>query len=127
MDCGADTGFTSLDTGIVYLADTNISTGSTAQVTNNKQDFTTLRYFPADSSPVKNCYELSVDANTQYLVRAFFYHGSYVPAPSPSGNITFQVRPPLTAHNDLESIRNLGLHPVMSRLLTDVKCGGSPV
>lgn len=102
VDCGADTGFTSSVTGIAYLADTNISTGSTAltAVEDTRQDFNTLRYFPADSSPVKNCYELSVDANSQYLVRAFFSHGGYAPPPSSPGNITFQVGPPLTCSSE---------------------------
>lgn len=96
MDCGASVGYTDPGTNIVYEADNYISTGSTASVTPTQRTtsgahFNTLRYFPADTTPKKNCYTLNVDANTQYLVRAIFYHGNYV-APPPSNLVSFQVR-----------------------------------
>lgn len=95
VDCGASTGGVDNLTGIPFDADTSyIATGNTSNV---KIDSTwayyylkTLRYFPAATSPKKNCYDLTVDASRQYLVRATFYHGGYAPLPS-SGVITFKV------------------------------------
>ncbi|KAL6642067.1 hypothetical protein ACP70R_020248 [Stipagrostis hirtigluma subsp. patula] len=79
LDCGGADDHTD-SIGIQWTSDANfISGGQTAQllVQNDlqKQQFTTVRYFPADSR--KYCYTMNVRNRTRYLVRASFLYGNF--------------------------------------------------
>ncbi|TVU31792.1 hypothetical protein EJB05_23493 [Eragrostis curvula] len=79
LDCGGAEDHTDA-IGIQWTSDANfVSGGQTAQllVQNNlhKQQFATVRYFPADNR--KYCYTMNVRNRTRYLVRASFLYGNF--------------------------------------------------
>ncbi|KAL6875672.1 hypothetical protein ACP4OV_013185 [Aristida adscensionis] len=80
LDCGGSQDHTD-DIGIQWSSDANFVSGGgqTAQllVQNDlqKQQFTTVRYFPADNR--KYCYTMNVRNRTRYLVRATFLYGNF--------------------------------------------------
>jgi hypothetical protein len=79
LDCGGAEDHTDA-IGIQWTSDaTFVSGGQTAQllVQNdlNTQQFTTVRYFPADNR--KYCYTMKVRNRTRYLVRASFLYGNF--------------------------------------------------
>ncbi|GJN28529.1 hypothetical protein PR202_gb16668 [Eleusine coracana subsp. coracana] len=79
LDCGGAEDHTDA-IGIQWTSDSNfVSGGQTAQLLvqndQNKQQFTTVRYFPADNR--KYCYTMNVRNRTRYLVRASFLYGNF--------------------------------------------------
>ncbi|KAK3119527.1 hypothetical protein QOZ80_9AG0671790 [Eleusine coracana subsp. coracana] len=79
LDCGGAEDHTDA-IGIQWTSDSNfVSGGQTAQLLvqngQNMQQFTTVRYFPADNR--KYCYTMNVRNRTRYLVRASFLYGNF--------------------------------------------------
>ncbi|KAL6905792.1 hypothetical protein ACP4OV_003393 [Aristida adscensionis] len=79
LDCGGADDHTD-GIGIQWTSDASfVSGGQTGQllVQNDlqKQQFTTVRYFPADNR--KYCYTMNVRNRTRYLVRASFLYGNF--------------------------------------------------
>ncbi|RDY04659.1 putative LRR receptor-like serine/threonine-protein kinase, partial [Mucuna pruriens] len=76
LDCGGKENYTD-EIGLKWTPDKlrygEISTISVANET--RKQYTTLRYFPADSR--KYCYTLDVVSRTRYLVRVSFLYGNF--------------------------------------------------
>lgn len=77
LDCGGTENHTD-NLGLEWTTDNQFSFGETANVSvpnETRRQFTTVRYFPADSR--KYCYTLDVITRTRYLVRASFLYGNF--------------------------------------------------
>lgn len=92
LDCGGSGNFLSSN-GISWRPDTSfITTGRSFNlspilpveiVRNLALEIQSLRFFPAASSPRKNCFSVPVDPGNTYLVRAGFFYGNYDGRQSP--------------------------------------------
>jgi len=77
IDCGGTTNYTD-DLGLNWVADNQLiygKTAATAVLSENRKQYMTVRYFPADSR--KYCYTLDVKTRTRYLIRASFLYGNF--------------------------------------------------
>jgi hypothetical protein len=80
LDCGGARDHTDA-IGIQWTSDASfVAGGQEAQLLvqsglQSQQQFTTVRYFPADNS--KYCYTMNVRNRTRYLVRATFLYGNF--------------------------------------------------
>lgn len=82
MDCGLpaeNSPYTDRETGLVFSSDEEfISSGNSSRV--QKDDIgdykphNVLRYFP---DGIRNCYDIKVKQDTNYLIRAEFVYGNY--------------------------------------------------
>ncbi|KAL9309374.1 putative transferase, protein kinase RLK-Pelle-LRR-I-1 family [Arabidopsis thaliana] len=83
VDCGLlprDSPYNALGTGLVYTSDVGLVTsGKTGRIAkefeeNNSTPNLTLRYFPDGA---RNCYNLNVSRDTNYMIKATFVYGNY--------------------------------------------------
>ncbi|KAJ1695523.1 hypothetical protein LUZ63_012221 [Rhynchospora breviuscula] len=77
IDCGGNNQYTD-ELGLNWEPDTQFPFGQSANIsipTETRKQYTTLRYFPADTS--KYCYPLNVTTRTRYLLRATFLYGNF--------------------------------------------------
>lgn len=77
LDCGGDTSFTD-DLGLIWTPDNQMTRGETTKISvsnENRKQYTTLKYFPADDN--KYCYTLDVVPRNRYLIRATFLYGNF--------------------------------------------------
>jgi len=83
VDCGLlprDSPYNALGTGLVYTSDVGlVSSGKTGKIAkefeeNNSTPNLTLRYFPDGA---RNCYNLNVSRDTNYMIKATFVYGNY--------------------------------------------------
>ncbi|OAY68788.1 putative LRR receptor-like serine/threonine-protein kinase [Ananas comosus] len=77
LDCGGSGEFTD-DLGLDWTPDNKMIYGTKASISipnENRRQYTTLRYFPADNR--KYCYTLNVRTRTRYLIRASFLYGDF--------------------------------------------------
>lgn len=77
MDCGGAESFTD-EIGLDWTPDNKLTYGEIATISvanETRKQYTTLRYFPADSR--KYCYTLDVISRTRYLLRATFLYGNF--------------------------------------------------
>ncbi|XP_010521848.1 PREDICTED: probable LRR receptor-like serine/threonine-protein kinase At5g59680 isoform X2 [Tarenaya hassleriana] len=83
LDCGLPTSespYIEPSTGLTFSSDSDfVQSGKTGRIQENLRSdylrpYTTLRYFPDGT---RNCYNLSVTKNTNYLIRAMFRYGNY--------------------------------------------------
>ena len=82
MDCGLPEGtsYTEKLTTLNYISDASfISTGVSKSIspqyrTNYQRQITFLRSFPEG---IRNCYKISVEKGTKYLIATYFFYGDY--------------------------------------------------
>ncbi|CAI8614548.1 unnamed protein product [Vicia faba] len=77
LDCGGTESFTD-EIGLDWTPDNKLTYGEIATISvanQTRKQYTTLRYFPADSR--KYCYTLDVIGRTRYLLRATFLYGNF--------------------------------------------------
>ncbi|XP_020870263.1 probable LRR receptor-like serine/threonine-protein kinase At1g51820 isoform X2 [Arabidopsis lyrata subsp. lyrata] len=83
VDCGLlprDSPYNALGTGLAYTSDAGlVSSGKTGRIAkefeaNNSTPNLTLRYFP---DGLRNCYNLNVSRDTNYMIKATFVYGNY--------------------------------------------------
>ncbi|CAE5959959.1 unnamed protein product [Arabidopsis arenosa] len=83
VDCGLlprDSPYNALGTGLVYTSDAGlVSSGKTGRIAkefeaDNSTPNLTLRYFP---DGLRNCYNLNVSRDTNYMIKATFVYGNY--------------------------------------------------
>lgn len=76
---------------VSYIYTGSAGTLQGADVAALPKQLQTVRFFPAGSSPTRNCYVVPVITNDQYLIRAGFLYGNYDGLKSPT--VDFQVSP----------------------------------
>ncbi|KAM7266019.1 hypothetical protein ACFE04_003702 [Oxalis oulophora] len=80
LDCGGKENFTD-EIGLTWSPDdNNTNFGEKADISvfnETRKQYTTLRYFPTDSTSRKYCYAINVTSRTRYLLRATFLYGNY--------------------------------------------------
>ncbi|KAF8749185.1 hypothetical protein HU200_012725 [Digitaria exilis] len=84
IDCGGSANYTD-ELGLLWTGDAGwFPFGETATIavpTEKRTQYSTVRYFPAATSPSpaanKHCYTLPVRTRTRYLVRATFLYGNF--------------------------------------------------
>ncbi|CAD5315269.1 unnamed protein product [Arabidopsis thaliana] len=83
VDCGLsplESPYNAPQTGLTYTSDTGlINTGKTGRIAKDFEPFVdkpalTMRYFP---DGIRNCYNLNVTRDTNYLIKATFVYGNY--------------------------------------------------
>ncbi|CAH8255335.1 unnamed protein product [Arabidopsis lyrata] len=83
VDCGlspTESPYNAPQTGLTYTSDAGlINSGKTGRIANELEPFVdkpalTMRYFP---DGVRNCYNLNVTRDTNYLIKATFVYGNY--------------------------------------------------
>ncbi|XP_020238108.1 probable LRR receptor-like serine/threonine-protein kinase At1g67720 isoform X2 [Cajanus cajan] len=77
LDCGGKENFTD-DIGIEWTPDDKHRFGEISNISvanETRKQYTTLRYFPADSR--KYCYTIDVVSRTRYLLRVSFLYGNF--------------------------------------------------
>ncbi|XP_010545651.1 PREDICTED: probable LRR receptor-like serine/threonine-protein kinase At1g51820 [Tarenaya hassleriana] len=83
LDCGLPPGqspYVESVTGLTFTSDTEfVESGKSGRVQKEfeeefRKQYLSLRYFPDGE---RNCYNLNVTQNTNYMIRAFFLYGNY--------------------------------------------------
>ncbi|XP_019058335.1 PREDICTED: receptor-like protein kinase At3g21340 [Tarenaya hassleriana] len=83
LDCGlptAESPYTELSTGLTFVSDSDfVHSGKSGSIQKDLEEnyikpYVVLRYFPEG---IRNCYNLSVIKNVNYLIKGVFVYGNY--------------------------------------------------